>query len=259
MMSSLRTEITFLGTGTSQGVPVITCSCPVCKSSDPRDQRLRTSALVHFRGKAFVVDAGPDFRQQMLREEVKDIDAVLLTHEHKDHIGGLDDIRPFNFVHQKSIPIYAESRVHETVKREFSYVFHEKKYPGVPEMNLQEISEGPFDCEGEGLLAVRGMHMHLPVLGFRFGHLAYVTDVNFLPQHSMQKLTGLKVLVINCLRHEEHYSHFNLEQALEVIRVLKPQKTYLTHISHALGKYDAVEKQLPPNVHLAYDGLHIKL
>ncbi len=253
-------KVTFLGTGTSQGVPVIACTCPVCSSSDFRDQRLRCSILVEYpSGLNLVVDTGPDFRQQMLRAGVKYVDAVLYTHEHKDHIAGMDDIRAFNYVLQKHMDLYLNERVEKALRREFSYVFAEEKYPGIPLINLHRIDTTPFVIQNELIEPVEVMHFKLPVLGFKFGGFCYITDANYIAEEEKKKLFGLDVLVINALRREKHVSHFTLAQALDLVAELRPKRALLTHISHQLGKHAEVSLELPEGVELAYDGLVIDL
>jgi len=250
-------QLTFLGTGTSQGVPIIGCKCSVCQSADPRDQRLRTSVHIQSDGLSFVIDSGPDFRQQMLREKIDTLDAILFTHDHKDHTAGLDDVRAYNHLMQKPMQVYGEEYVLSTIKREFSYAFAEKKYPGVPEIELNTIDDRPFFIEKLEIIPIRGVHFKLPVLGFRMGNLAYLTDMNQLPESERYKLKNLDVLIINALRIKTHVSHFNLEQALEIIEYSQPKQAYLTHISHKLGLYQDLIQQLPSKVLPAYDGLRI--
>ncbi len=253
-------RLTFLGTGTSQGVPVIGCECEVCKSTDPKDKRLRTSAMVETEENTFVIDTGPDFRQQMLRNTPTDMPKVLFTHEHKDHIAGLDDIRAFNFKYRKPIEIYASLSVQKALKREFYYVFEEQKYPGVPEVKLNTISgDESFTINGTEIVPINLLHHKMPVLGFRIGNIAYITDTNYLPPEEEHKLEGLEILILNALRKEKHYSHFNLEEAIELVQKLKSKKAYFTHISHLMGKHADVEKELPHHMHLAYDGLVAEL
>jgi len=248
-----------LGTGTSQGVPVIACNCNVCQSSDLRDKRLRTSIHIQHKNSSFVIDSGPDFRQQMLRAQIKNLTALIFTHEHKDHVAGMDDIRAFNYVLQKKIDIYATLRVQEALVREFPYVFHDFKYPGVPEVNMITIDEHPFNIEGLEFIPIEVLHYKLPVNAYRVGDFTYITDANFISEKEKDKIKGSRIVVINALRREKHVSHFNLEEALELIKELKPEKAYLTHISHQLGKHSDVEKELPPNVFLAYDGFEIEM
>jgi phosphoribosyl 1,2-cyclic phosphate phosphodiesterase len=248
-----------LGTGTSQGVPVIACNCNVCQSSDLRDKRLRTSIHIQYKNSSFVIDSGPDFRQQMLRAQIKNLTALIFTHEHKDHVAGMDDIRAFNYVLQKKIDIYATLRVQEALVREFPYVFHDFKYPGVPEVNMITIDEHPFNIEGLEFIPIEVLHYKLPVNAYRVGDFTYITDANFISEKEKEKIKGSRIVVINALRREKHVSHFNLEEALELIKELKPEKAYLTHISHQLGKHSDVEKELPPNVFLAYDGFEIEM
>lgn len=235
------------------------CSCEVCRSTDQRDKRLRSSVLVEVDGLTLVVDAGPDFRQQMLRANVTNMSAILLTHEHYDHIAGLDDIRAYNWVLQKPTDIYAEARVHQSVKNIFSYVFSEKKYPGIPEMNLHIIDETSFFVNETEIIPVRGMHFKLPVLGFRIGNFAYLTDFKTISEPEIAKLKNLDVLVINALRQENHISHMTLNDSLKLIGTVKPRQAFLTHISHQMGKYADIVKLLPESVDMAYDELELLL
>jgi len=250
-------KLTFLGTGTSQGVPVVACQCPVCLSDNPKDKRLRTSVMIETENQCLVVDAGPDFRQQMLTNHVRHLNGILLTHEHVDHIFGLDDIRAFNWVQKQATDIYAEERVQIAIRRIFDYVFATFKYPGIPQMHLHLIENKSFKIGELEITPIRGYHYKLPVFGFRFGKIAYVTDVNRLEDIEVDKLRGLDVLVLNALRKEEHISHYNLSQALHLIAEVKPGKAYLTHLSHQMGFHDEVQKELPENVFLSYDGLEI--
>jgi phosphoribosyl 1,2-cyclic phosphate phosphodiesterase len=255
----LIVKLTFLGTGTSQGVPVVACQCPVCLSNDPKDKRLRSSVMVETGGQCIVIDAGPDFRQQMLRQNVRHLNGILLTHEHVDHIFGLDDIRAFNWVQKQPTDIYAEERVQVAIRRIFDYVFATYRYPGIPEMHLHLIENKPFSIGGLDVLPIRGLHYKLPVFGFRIGKIAYVTDVNKLEPEEREKLRGLDVLVLNALRKEEHISHYSLPQALQIIAEVKPKKAFLTHLSHQMGFHAQVQKELPENVFLAYDGLIVDI
>lgn len=250
-------KITFLGTGTSQGVPVIACECAICTSSDEKDKRLRASLLVETALNTFVIDAGPDFRQQMLTRKVKKIDAILLTHEHKDHIAGMDDLRAFNFKSQAAIDIWAEERVQAAVRKEFAYVFSENHYPGVPRMELHNIDNFTINVKGDDIIPLRIFHYRLPILGFRMGDMAYITDANYIPEETKEKLIGVKYLVINALRKEKHISHFSLAEAIDLIREVSPRKAYITHIGHQMGKHADVCRELPVNVTLAWDGLEV--
>lgn len=252
-------KLTFLGTGTSQGIPVIGSDHPVCLSKDPRDNRLRTSAYIEVDGKHIVIDTGPDFRQQMLNNKVKQVDAILFTHEHRDHTAGFDDIRPFNFMQKKDMPLYCSSRVAVAMKRDYAYVFEANKYPGAPGAEIHEIENKPFEIDGVYVLPIEVMHMKLPVFGFRINDLTYITDAKTISLKEKEKIKGSKVLILNCLRIKEHYSHFNLEEALTLVEELKPERTYFTHISHLLGFHEEVSKSLPNNVYLAYDGLQIEI
>lgn len=251
-------QVTFLGTGTSQGIPVIACQCAVCKSMHPRDKRLRSSIMIKHNGKSVVIDTGPDFRQQMLRESVEKLDAVVFTHEHKDHVAGLDDIRAFNFMLKGPMDIYATERVQTALKREFHYAFSEEKYPGTPELILKTIENKKFIAAGIEFEPIEVLHYKLPVLGFRFNDFTYITDAKYISDIEKEKIKGTKYLVLNALRKSEHVAHFNLDQALELINEIKPKKAYLTHISHLLGEHDEVESLLPDGVEIAYDGLKIE-
>ena len=248
-------KITLLGTGTSQGIPVMGCGCEVCVSTNPKDQRLRTSVLLEIADKNILIDCGPDFRQQMLRLNVQHIDAVLITHEHQDHIAGLDELRSYIFKQNKPMPIYAEERVVTNIKYRFPYAFSKNPYPGAPTFAMHHIRSGDLHIEGVEVEAIRVQHGKLPILGFRFGNFAYLTDLNGIPEESMALLQNLDVLVLDALHHRPHHSHYNVHQALEVIDELKPEKAYLTHISHDMGLHDDMNHQLPENVELGYDGL----
>lgn len=252
-----QTRLEFLGTGTSQGVPMIGCSCEVCCSADPRDRRLRASALVDYCGKRFLVDAGPDFRYQMLRAGVSHLDAILLTHNHKDHTGGLDDIRAFNYLEKKATQIYCEKYVEDSLRQEYSYAFAENKYPGAPDWDVHIIDDKPFSIDGVEIIPIRGKHFTLPVLGYRFGNIAYCTDMNRIPDEEFQKLAGLEHFIINCVRRGRHISHYSLEGALEVAARVGARHTWLTHLSHQLPRYEELTQELPEGVRPAYDGLVI--
>jgi phosphoribosyl 1,2-cyclic phosphate phosphodiesterase len=252
-------KVTFLGTGTSQGVPVIGCDCHVCSSLDYRDKRLRSSIHLDINGKSLVIDTGPDFRQQMLRARITTLDAVIFTHEHKDHTAGMDDIRPYNFSQQVDMPIYATEKVLRQIKKEFSYIFEEIKYPGVPTVIPHVITNQPFTVENIPVIPIEVMHYRLPVLGFRFGDFTYITDAKTISEAELEKVKGTKTLVINALQLNHHISHLTLDEALKMVERLQPDMAYLTHISHKLGIHHEVEKKLPANIRLAYDGLSISI
>lgn len=250
-------KVTFLGTGTSQGIPVITCNCIVCRSADHKDKRLRVSVLVETEDKTIVIDSGPDFRYQMLRAGVKDLDAIVFTHEHKDHVAGLDDIRPFNYLLKKNIDIYAVERVQHALRREFSYIFAEAHYPGLPQIDLHTINDDTFYIGNTAIVPLDVVHYKLPILGFRIGDFTYITDAKTIPDATVEKIKGTRVLVVNALQKEQHISHFTLAEAIEFAEKIGAETTYFTHISHNLGLHEHVEKDLPANIKLAYDGLTI--
>ena len=251
-------KYTFLGTGTSQGIPMIACPCAVCSSTDVRDKRLRSSLLIEAPdGWTCVIDTGPDFRQQMLRANVQRMDAVLFTHHHKDHIAGLDDIRAFNFHQKRPMDVFASEATMHAIHQEFSYAFAEDKYPGVPSIVLNELQHEPFTLNGLQIVPIPVMHHMMPVLGFRIGDFAYITDASLIPDSSMELLRGTKVLVLNALRRQKHISHFTIGEALEIVAKIQPERAYFTHLSHMLGLHADVQPELPSRVHLAYDGLEI--
>ena len=281
-----KAKLTFLGTGTSQGVPMIGCDCEVCRSTDIKDKRLRASALVDYDGFRILIDAGPDFRQQMLREGITHIDAILLTHNHKDHTGGLDDVRAFNYIEKRASEIYCEKYVEDSLRLEYGYAFAEKKYPGAPEWHVHTIDSKPFEITsggpydvlswtpGEGythtmagldspvrsteIIPIRGMHYNLPVLGYRFGNIAYCTDMNYIPEEEFEKLKGLDHFIINCVKYGKHLSHYSIEEAIEVAQRVNAKHSWLTHLSHRLPPYAILEKELPEGIRPAFDGLVIE-
>lgn len=255
----MELTITFLGTGTSQGVPVIACHCPICTSSDARDNRLRTSIMVSSEYTNVVIDSGPDFRQQLLRENVQHLHAVLFTHEHKDHIAGLDDIRAFNYAQKEKMNVYCTNQVFEALKREYAYVFSDYPYPGIPEVAMHIIENSPFEIKGIPFNPIQVLHLKLDVFGYRIGDFTYITDANYISPEEKEKIKGSKTLVLNALRKEPHPSHFTLDEALALIEEMKPERAYLTHISHQLGLHEEIQASLPPNVFLAYDGLKISI
>lgn len=252
-------KVTFLGTGTSQGVPVIGCSCEVCTSLDFRDKRLRTSVHLHVEGKSIIIDSGPDFRQQVLTNRIQQLDALVFTHEHKDHTAGMDDVRSFNFLQQRPMPVYAHDRVISSLKREFAYVFAEKKYPGVPQINLNPIGLNRFQVADILFQPIEVLHYKLPVLGFRVLDFTYITDAKTIAEEEKEKIKGSKVLVINALQRQKHISHFTLDEALAMVEELQPKQAYFTHLSHRMGTHRDVEKELPSNVRIAYDGLTVEV
>ncbi|WAC40742.1 MBL fold metallo-hydrolase [Pedobacter sp. SL55] len=252
-------KITFLGTGTSQGIPVIGCGCEVCKSADKKDKRLRVSVWIETNDRSIVIDSGPDFRYQMLRAGVNDLDAILYTHEHKDHVAGLDDIRPYNYILKKRIAIYATERVQEALKREFQYIFADVKYHGLPQINLHTIAEEKFKVGDTEIIPLEVMHYKLPILGYRIGDFTYITDAKTISEASLEKIKGTKVLVLNALQKEPHISHLTFDEAIAMAEKVGAEMTYFTHISHNLGLQQTVSKELPANIQLAYDGLIIEL
>lgn len=248
-----------MGTGTSSGVPMIGCSCPVCISADSRDCRLRSSVLIESPETTIVIDTTPDFRYQMLRRKVKKLDAVVFTHPHKDHMAGLDDIRAFNFFSGKSMPVYANSLTEEALRRDFYYAFSDTKYPGVPELDIHTITDAPFQIQDLLIQPILTWHLKMPVLGFRVGPFTYITDANYIEDAEKEKIKGSSVLVLNALRKEHHISHFNLQQAIDLVEELQVPEAYFTHISHQMGLHSEVEAELPQGVHLSYDGLTLRL
>lgn len=252
-------KVSFLGTGTSQGVPVIGCNCAVCTSLDFRDQRFRSSIHFEVDGISLVVDTGPDFRMQILRAGIKKLDAVLFTHEHKDHTAGLDDIRAFNFLQKKDMPVFGRSHVLEQIQREYAYIFSGKKYPGIPMVETIEIDDQPFQIEGIQIIPIPVMHYKLPVLGFRIGDFTYITDANFIAEESIELIRGTEILVLNALQKEAHISHFTLDEAVAIAKRIGAKQTYFTHISHRLGLHAQIDEELPQGIALAYDGLKVTL
>ena len=251
--------ITFLGTGTSQGVPVIACECEVCTSADKHDKRLRTSILIEAEDKTIVIDSGPDFRYQMLREKVMHLDAIVFTHEHKDHVAGMDDIRAFNYKQHGPVDVYADDRVQLALRREFPYIFDNFKYPGIPQITLHSIGLTPFDIGSVHFTPIEVMHFKLPVLGFRIKDFTYITDAKTVSEQEKEKIRGSKILVINALQKQTHISHFTLDEAIAFAQDIGADKTYFTHISHRLGKHADVSKELPAGIELAYDGLKLEI
>ncbi len=257
---NIRLKITFLGTGTSQGVPVIGCNCLVCNSVDKRDSRLRVSIWVQTEDKSIVIDSGPDFRYQMLRAGVNDLDAILYTHEHKDHIAGLDDIRPYNYILKKKIDIYADVRVQEALRREFQYIFADVRYHGLPQINVHTIKNGEhFSIGNNEIVPFEVMHYKLPILGFRIGDFTYITDAKTISEENLAKLKGTKVLVLNALQKESHISHLTFDEAIAMADKIGAETTYFTHVSHNLGLHSDVEQELPKHIKLAFDGLTFEL
>ncbi|HXB40575.1 MAG TPA: MBL fold metallo-hydrolase [Bacteroidia bacterium] len=254
----MAVKLTFLGTGTSQGVPLIACTCEICQSKNTKDKRLRSSVLIEHADSSFVIDTGPDFRQQMLRADVKNVDAVIFTHEHNDHIIGLDDVRAYNFIHKKAIDIYATTRVQEAIHRLFPYIFSDTKYPGIPKLELHTIFDEPFKINQSTFIPINVLHYKMPVKAFRIENITYITDANFITEEEKEKIKGSEIIIVNALRKEEHISHFTFNQAVALMQELKPKKAYFTHISHQLGKYEDIKKQLPDWIEPAYDGLVIK-
>ncbi len=258
-MSFPPLKITFLGTGTSSGVPMIACDCEVCTSSNPKDNRLRSSIMLQSKTTTIVVDTTPDFRYQMLREKVKNVDAIIFTHPHKDHIAGLDDVRAFNYLNEMPVSVYANELTQAALKREFYYVFAEHKYPGIPDINLYTINDEPFLIGDITVTPIKVWHLHMPVLGFRFGNFTYITDANRIEEQEKEKIKGSEALVLNALRHKKHLSHFTLQEAIYLAHELNIPQTYFTHISHQLGLHDVVSKTLPEDCALGFDGLEIHI
>jgi len=252
-------KVTFLGTGTSQGIPVIACDCRVCTSENPKDNRLRTSILIEENNQTIVIDTGPDFRQQMLRENVQKLDAIVFTHQHKDHVAGMDDIRAFNYKFKKDMDIYCTAEVEEALIREFPYVFSSYKYPGVPEIKVHNIKNEPFNINGIELIPIEGLHYKLPVFGYRIKDFVYLTDVSFVSEREKEKMKGAEVIVLDALRKTPHISHFTMDQAVELLEELKPKQGYLIHISHLMGMHNEVVDELPNFIKPAHDGLVLSL
>ena len=252
-------RITFLGTGTSSGVPMIACDCAVCLSTDPRDNRLRSSVMVESAGTRFVIDTTPDFRYQMLRLKIRHMDALLFTHPHKDHIAGLDDVRAFNFFSQRPMDVYANYLTEEALRRDFYYAFSDTKYPGVPELAMHLIDKNPFMIGDITIIPIEVWHLRMPVMGFRIGDFTYITDANRIEDSEKEKIRGSSIIVLNALRKEKHISHFNLREAIDLVKELGIPKAYFTHISHQLGLHQEINAELPEGIELSYDGLTISV
>jgi phosphoribosyl 1,2-cyclic phosphate phosphodiesterase len=248
-------KVTFLGSGTSQGVPVIGCNCKVCTSLDFRDKRLRASVHIEIEGHSFIIDSGPDFRQQVLRERINQLDALIFTHEHKDHTAGMDDIRSFNFLQKKDMPIYGRKSVLDQLKREFAYIFEGTKYPGIPRVEVLEIENKPFDIEGIKFTPIEVLHYKLPVFGYRIEDFTYITDAKTITQEEKQKIKGTKVLVLNALQSEPHPSHLTVDEAIELAQEINAERTFFTHMSHKIGTHSKISARLPKNIEFAFDGL----
>jgi phosphoribosyl 1,2-cyclic phosphate phosphodiesterase len=256
---SAMLEVRFLGTGTSLGVPMVGCACATCKSTDVRDQRLRSSVLLSIRGKNIVIDTGPDFRQQMLRSGTQTLDAVVFTHEHKDHLSGLDEVRAFNYFMEKNVPVYAHARVEKAIRREYHYIFETPEYPGIPKIDLHRIDLDPFDVAGIKFIPIEVMHYQLPVLGFRVGNFTYITDANYISEVEKEKMCGTEILVLNALRFEKHISHFTIAEAIALAQEIGAKQTYFTHLSHQAGPHAELAAKLPKGIAPAYDGLVVRL
>jgi phosphoribosyl 1,2-cyclic phosphate phosphodiesterase len=254
-----KIRVTFLGTGTSIGVPVITCDCPVCISKNPKDKRFRTSIMLEIGELTFVIDCGPDFRIQMLRENVVNLDAVIFTHEHRDHIAGLDDIRAFNYVLNKKIDIYGTPEVMDAIQTEFPYIFSEARYFGAPQLSIHTINDQPFTINGIEFIPIRVLHENLPVTGYRIGDFTYITDASYIAEAELDKIRGSRVIVLNALRNSKHVSHFSVGEAVSILCDLGPEQGYLTHLSHFVGLHDEVNTRLPDFIQLAYDGLKVEV
>lgn len=258
-MAGSSIQVIFLGTGTSTGVPVIACNCLVCKSTDRKDHRLRTSILLQIHQQNYVIDCGPDFRYQMIREQVDDVAAILFTHGHRDHIAGLDDVRAFNYVLNKTVDIYASQQVIDAINKEYPYILHEKRFFGAPQLHFNIIGNNPFSINGIQIVPIEVMHHKLKVFGFRFQDFTYITDASFIDEQEKQKIKGTKVLVVNALRKSKHISHFSLDEAIELITEIKPRQAYITHLSHFMGLHEKIQETLPDNIFLAYDGLRFSI
>lgn len=253
-----KNRLRFLGTGTSVGIPMIGCSCEVCSSHNAKDKRLRTSAFIQYEGKNILIDIGPDFRQQMLQNRITQVDAILLTHPHRDHIGGFDDIRALNFLYESKIPLYATEFTWHSLKKQFYYAFQESDYTSLPMVIYNEISSESFNFQGIEITPIQVMHGKMPCLGFRIGNLAYITDANHIEESEIEKLKGLDILVLNALRKYHHPSHFTLDEAITIVRKTSPKNAFFTHLSHHMGMHDIIQKELPSNIHIAYDGLKLE-
>lgn len=248
-------KVTFLGTGTSQGIPVIACGCIVCRSEDPKDNRLRTSVLIEEEGKNIVIDTGPDFRQQILREGVNNLDAVVFTHQHKDHVAGMDDVRAFNHKFKKDMDVYCTNEVEEALNREYPYVFSNYRYPGVPQVKIHNIENKPFNIGKIEFVPIKALHYKLPVFGYRVKDFVYLTDISYISDEEKEKIRGAKIVVLDALRKEPHISHLSMQEAVDILEELKPEQGYLIHISHYMGLHKQVNKELPDFIKLSYDGL----
>ena len=252
-------KLTFLGTGTSQGIPLIGCQCPICLSTDCKDKRLRTSVMIQSETTTVVIDSGPDFRQQMLREDVRKLDGLVFTHSHKDHLAGMDDIRAFNYIQKKDMDVYANEETQAMIRNDFAYIFNNNSYPGIPQVQMHLIDKNNAFTIGDiTFLPIEVMHFKMKVLGFRVENLTYITDANFISAEEKQKIIGSDILILNALRREKHISHFTLDEAIEISNELQSKQTYFTHISHQLGLHNEVEKELPLGKNLAYDMLSIE-